>query len=182
MNEISRRGALVLGLGGALSLAAPIAPASGALTVQRKFDRHEFRFKGGEIIQCTVWYRYGFYSNPEKYGWVQPYLTLVSYNLPGGTIDCNEFSRKYDGVRFNWYFWQPYRGINFNPPGENIGCDTSSMNSGSQWYSARTTPRLKYGPGNGNDRQPRWKCNVTLRFNVRNDKDKSYAQDFNPFG
>ena len=156
------------------------APAEATYVCSTKLDRNSVTFPDDELVHFSVFYRYCIDPDPDKMSYVKPKRVIVTYNMPGTHMRCGEFVRKYDGVKYNWYFWRPFNGVNFNPKGKHIPCDESTINSSTQKYKLSNVPRLYFGPGYGNNMQPRWKINITLQMNAKFDQFKSYAQDFKP--
>lgn len=162
-----------------LGMLVNAAPASAAYVCTDRQDIGGAFFNGGEYMKIVVKYKYCVDPDPDKLAYVKPYKVIGSYEI-AHSISCDPVMRKYDGARFNMYFWRPYTGTAFNPGAVDIPCDTSGMNSRTQSYDLANVPRLYFGPGYGDDRQPRWKANLTLRLNVANDEDRTVAKDFQP--
>lgn len=167
---------------GAVLAVVGVAPATaGAYMCDNRMDRHSTdAWPDNEFTQVSVSYRYCFTTNVMDPPFVKPYQVVVSYNMPGSSMNCDAFNRKYDGVRFNMYFWRPYDGTNFNPGAKVVTCDESTINSASQQYDLSNVPRLWFGPAWGDDRQPRWKINWTMMYNFRDDVHKAHWQRFSP--
>lgn len=141
---------------------------------------HTFQDKYDTFVKATVMYKYCVPYDTDKLAYAEPYRVIGTYNRDGASMTCDPALRYLDGVRFNWYFWRPFTGANFNPGARTAECDPSTMNTVTQSWDLADVPRLYFGPGYGDDRQPRWKVNVTLLRNFNTDLDWSHAQDFNP--
>jgi hypothetical protein len=186
------KSALVMGITAAgLAVPATVQPAdaASAYTCHTRNDRWGKTFRpsnGPDIyVQYTLMYNYcvawgSDQSNLPAY--VKPRHEIVSYNVEGSRMTCNGFDRFYDGAKSNSYMWRPYTGANFNPGELTVGCDESTINSNDRWFNPSTTPRLYYGPGHGDDRQPRWKVNITAARNFGHgfDMHASHWQKFDP--
>lgn len=142
----------------------------------KRWQRVSGTFEGGEYVQGTLYYRRCVDVGAERQK-VKPLSFIGSYNMPGGSMSCNAVTRKYDGVRFNLYFWHPYSGTNYNPGPFEVPCDPSTINGRIQEYPS-TAPWFWFGPGSGSDRQPRWKVNITLMQNLDQDEEMSRGKRF----
>jgi hypothetical protein len=116
------------------------------------------------------------YDPSEFYGYVTPLWTVGSYNAEGSHMTCNPLLRFINGIRFNMYFWRPYTGANFNPGSFYVPCDESTINGETQNYD--TTIKLFFGPGTGDDRQPRMKVNVDEDIPAQEDRHQSEWRKF----
>lgn len=112
------------------------------------------------------------YDPQDHYGYITPRWTVYSYNREGSHMTCNRWLRFLNSVDFNLYTWRPYSGANYNPGEVKVPCDESTINSDTQTHN--TTIKLYFGPGNGSDRQPRWKVNV--KENLAGDDDRNTSK------
>lgn len=132
--------------------------------------------------QATVGYRHCVawgYDQNDHPAYVEVRYVVGAYNVEGGSMSCGQWYSYLDGFTFNFYFWRPYTGANFNPGAFKVPCDESTTNGRTVWYNSGYN--LYFGPGSGSDRQPRWKVNATINRNGDFDSTKTHAQDFNPF-
>lgn len=165
------------------TLIAPVAHADSYIC-KMKADSKTFKieYKDDKItIFSRVRYKYCVNTNVKKMPFAKPKYTFTRYVFPEkDRLNCNAFTRRYDGVKHNWYFWRPYTGQDFNPVGQHIPCKETASNYKSQEFLNKDVPRLYWGPGHGPNMQPRWKVNITLQLNATGDKYYAHAQDFNP--
>lgn len=174
MNRIFKALLMLLAFLVAFSVAAPAANATWTKT--RRIDRGSVTFPGGEYVQFSVIYNH--YYQAGSYARVKPKRVIVAYNMPGTHMTCDPILRKYDGINANFLFWRPYTGANYNPPKFHIPCDESTQNSEVQVFE--NAPKLRFGPGHGSDRQPKWSALITLQRNGDWDQMETYRTDFKP--
>lgn len=159
--------------------------AAASWTCQNKTDRwdHTFNPASGRSVYIQFTNAYRRCIAPDLTSFVEPNYAIGAYNVLGVShMTCNAFDRYFDGMHFNAYYWRPYNGVSFNPGAFFLPCDESTQNAEVQNYDYDDVPRLYYGPGNGDDRQPRWKVNVTYARNFGHgfDMDASHWQKFQP--
>lgn len=145
---------------------------------RERMDRNDVTFKNGMYVLFTLVYDHCYRAT--SYAKVRAKRAIVSYNMMGDRMTCNRWLRKIDGVSANWYFWRPYTGESFNPGGMSVICDESTRNSEIQFFNLEDSKWLEFGPGNGDDRQPRWRVGITQKRNGNEDLYKAYGQKFRP--
>ncbi len=133
------------------------------------------------FLQVTVGYRRCVPFDDDRYNFIEPNYAIFSMNIEGSGYPgvCNPVTRLWDGSEFNMYYYSPLRGTNFNPGSRHLECSDDTVSSEMQDYSYDDTPRLFYGPGTGDDAQPRWKVNMKAERNFAPDIDHVHYQDFN---
>lgn len=173
---------IILALGmmfGSLALATTFASPASAVNFDcvNKVDRKGHTFAGDidVFVNNSVLYKYCTYPGKDPY--VKPYRVINTYDVEGSRIECNQFLRRLDGVTYNWYFWRPDTGANFNPGGVSATCDESSMNTVSQSWNLADVPRFYFARVLYD---PAWKVNVELEVNAGTNKHWAHAQPFNP--
>lgn len=118
------------------------------------FKHHDSR----DYARGHVYYKACTPYDPYEYtSFVVPTTTINSYNMAGTYTDCAGFFH-IEGFVFNWYFWVPQTGRNFNPGEIEVKCSEEGLNSREQHYSK--VPRLHWGMQNGDDAQARMKMTV----------------------
>lgn len=177
-------GLVMMGMMAVLLPVLVASPAQAAYYCADKMDNERIDFNNDPapaVVQVTVYYRWCYSNSDSELPYVKPHKVIGQYNVDGTQMNCGS-GRKIDGFRFNFYFWRPYNGVNFNPGAFQVDCDESTLNSKMQTYDLSNVPRLYFGPGYGSDRQPRWKANVTKLVNWYwgTDQDKAWSQDFSP--
>lgn len=185
MNSIKKKAlaaALACGLG-FTTLTVSASPALAASCRAEADDSRKFIRNGDgdgtndPLVVTWVYYNYCTTPDPGGQRWAKVTHVQTTVNVPGGSTNCQD-GKWQDGAYFNWYFWRPYNGTNFNPGQYHVPCDPSTYFSKTKVYTDHPdNVRLYFGPELN---RPRWKWNVRLTRKWDFDLEDTYGTHFRP--